>query len=96
MKSISFVFLFNLLLLLADKVDIITRSGCGYSDRIREYLRINNIDFSEYNVTTMKHDKRKDIGMPTATFPLVFLNGDYFGGCEDFIAFWDVKKRNEY
>lgn len=65
------------------KVEIITRSRCGYSNLMRDFLVRNEIPFEEYNVNLVGTDIKKERNVENSTYPAVFLNGDFIGGYTD-------------
>lgn len=61
-------------------VKIITREGCGWSRLMRGFLKERNVPYEDINTSYVGTQIKKDMGVEDATFPAVFLNGEYLGG----------------
>lgn len=65
-------------------VEIYTKSYCPYCDRAKELLRIKQVGFTEYDVTTdplKEREMRERSGRDTV--PEIFVDGRLLGGCSD-------------
>lgn len=91
--------LFILMLLFSSgeelKVDLVTRDNCWYSQQMRDHLKNQKIQYDDFNVTQRGYDKRVDLDLPLATFPLVFVNDEYVGGYEEAKQLPELNSHNE-
>jgi len=66
------------------KVEIYTKSYCPYCSRAKELLRIKEVAFTEYDVTSdpvKEQEMRNRSGRETV--PEIFVDGKLLGGCDD-------------
>lgn len=66
-------------------IKIITRDGCGWSRLMRGFLKERRVPYEDINTSYVGTEVKKDMGVEDATFPAVFLNGEYIGGYTDSI-----------
>lgn len=65
---------------------IITRELCGWSRKMREFLKDRKVKFKEFETSNDKKAKvLEDVGLSGHTFPVVFFKGKYIGGYSDSI-----------
>ena len=67
-----------------NKVEIYTKSYCHYCSRAKELLRIKEVPFTEYDVTSdpiKEQEMRERSGRNTV--PEIFVDDKLLGGCDD-------------
>jgi glutaredoxin 3 len=72
----------------AAKVEIYTKWGCGFCHRAKALLEAKGAAFEEYDVT-MGGPKKAEMleRVPGAlTVPQIFIDGDAVGGCDELYA----------
>ena len=67
------------------RVDIYTRSGCGFCTRALALLRSKGIDFTEIDITGDRRALGAMIGRAGGrmTVPQIFVGEVHVGGCDD-------------
>lgn len=76
---------------------VVTRVACPYCDKAKDALKSREIDFLEMAVEKYP-ELAKEITMKEKhkTFPMVYLDGKFVGGCEELLEYFaDENKRNE-
>ena len=69
------------------KVEIYTKSWCGFSARAKDHLDRKGVSYEEIDVTT---DPIRELEMVNRsarhTVPQIFIDGDHLGGSDDLLA----------
>lgn len=68
-----------------DKVKVYTKAYCPYCRRVTAYLKKNNFDFEEIEIsnnTKLYNQIKNETGHRTV--PIVFVNNKFIGGSDDF------------
>ena len=67
------------------KVEIYTTPFCGYCMRAKQYLKKQDIEFTEYDVAANAALRREmtDRSGGGQTVPQIFINDQSIGGCDD-------------
>ncbi len=66
------------------RIDIYTKSWCGFSARAKALLDAKGLDYDEIDVTSDAAREREMIARSgRLTVPQVFIDGDPFGGSDD-------------
>jgi glutaredoxin 3 len=72
----------------AAKVEIYTKWGCGYCTRAKALLEAKGAPFEEYDIT-MGGPKKAEmlVRVPGAmTVPQILIGGEVVGGCDELLA----------
>lgn len=80
---------------LAQGFTVYSKSGCGYCIKIKNVLTNKHLLFQEINCDKYLVDNKeaflsfieKTIGKSYRTFPIVFYENRFVGGCQDSIKF---------
>lgn len=59
---------------------IITREGCGWSRKMREVLDEDGILYTDMKLQSSGMEMKTNSTYEKATFPAVFIDGEYIGG----------------
>lgn len=78
-------------------VEIYTRPGCGYCSAAKSLLARKDVAFTEFDVST-NPDWRQEMLQRSnggSTFPQIFIDGNYIGGCDELYALDRDRKLDE-
>ena len=67
------------------KVEIYTTPFCGFCLRAKQYLKKQDIEFTEYDVSANPELRREmtERSQGGMTVPQIFINDQSIGGCDD-------------
>ena len=67
------------------KVEIYTTPFCGFCLRAKQYLKKQDIEFTEYDVSANSELRREmtERSQGGMTVPQIFINDQSIGGCDD-------------
>jgi glutaredoxin 3 len=70
------------------KVEIYTKTFCGFCVRARHLLESKGVDFEEYVIDGGGPKRQEMIQRANGrtTVPQIFVNGQHVGGCNDLFA----------
>ena len=69
------------------KVEIYTKTYCGYCMRARDLLEAKRVEFEEYVIDRggPKRDEMIQRAHGRTTVPQIFIDGRHVGGCSDLL-----------
>jgi glutaredoxin 3 len=70
------------------KVEIYTKTFCGYCWRARGLLEAKGVEFEEYVIDSggLKREEMIQRAKGRTTVPQIFIDGRHIGGCTDLLA----------
>ena len=70
------------------KVEMYSKTYCGFCIRARELLQAKGVDFEEYLIDRAgpKRDEMIQRARGRTTVPQIFIDGRHVGGCTDLFA----------
>ncbi len=70
------------------KVEIYTKSTCGFCARAKRLLDMKKVDYDEYDVDFggPKKVEMVDRAKGRSTVPQIFIDGRHVGGCDDLMS----------
>jgi glutaredoxin 3 len=70
------------------KVEIYSKSWCGFCARAKALLGAKGVDFEEYDIDAdrTKRTEMLDRSNGRSTVPQIFIDGKHVGGCDDLQA----------
>ena len=79
------------------KIEIYTVNYCPYCHKALDFLKENNVNFKQIDITENEEEMRKKLGEyyhieQPVTVPQIIVDGKRIGGYEDLIANPDVVK----
>jgi glutaredoxin 3 len=79
------------------KVEIYTKTFCGYCWRARGLLEEKGVEFEEYVIDGggSKREEMIQRAHGRTTVPQIFINGQHIGGCNDLFALERDGKLND-
>ena len=80
------------------RVEIYTKTFCGFCVRARHLLQTKGIDFEEYVIDGggPKREEMIQRANGRTTVPQIFIGGRHVGGCTDLFALEQDGKLNEW
>ena len=67
-------------------IRIYGRFGCKYTKKLRNYLHDNDIQYQYYQLNEdFSREEFYELYPEHRTFPLVQVDDEYIGGCDDYI-----------
>jgi len=67
-------------------IRIYGRFGCHYTKKIRNYLHDKDTEYQYFQLDEdFTREEFYEMNPPHRTFPLVEVDGEYIGGCDDYI-----------
>lgn len=83
---------------MAMEIEIFSKDGCKWCDRLKEHLHSQSITFAEVKMdpSLESYSDERDALIARAggehrTFPFVFVNGDFVGGHDAMMAFLEKR-----
>lgn len=61
-------------------IQIYTSDTCPQCVKVKEYLKINNLEYKEYNISKDLEAKKELIRMGYMSIPLLIIDGDHVLG----------------
>ena len=70
------------------RVEIYSKSTCGFCYRAKRLLEEKGVDFDEYELTwgSPKREEMIQRANGRTTVPQIFIDGRHIGGCDDLYA----------
>ena len=79
------------------KVEIYTKTFCGFCIRAKRLLDMKKVDYEEYSVD-MGGEKKTEMVQRAGgrmTVPQIFVNGRHIGGCDELMSLEQQGKLDE-
>ncbi len=80
------------------KVEIYTKTFCGFCVRARHLLQAKGVEFEEYVIDSggPKREEMIQRAKGRTTVPQIFIDGRHVGGCTDLFALEHDGKLNDW
>lgn len=63
-----------------NKVEVFSSDTCKYCDELKSYLKANNIEYVEYNISKNEEARRNLIKLGYMSVPVTLINGNHVLG----------------